>query len=80
MNGLSDVRLTLRNQDLLDEQAPSIQMSRTAASPATSLWGLFFHRWTSRKTLLKLDSDQLRDIGITGQQARAEGLKPFWRG
>ncbi|MGV8916767.1 MAG: DUF1127 domain-containing protein [Pseudomonas sp.] len=79
MNGLSDVRLVLRGQELLDEQVNSIQMSRPVVSPATSRLGMFFHRWATRKTLLDLDDDQLRDIGITRQQARAEGLKPFWR-
>ncbi|WP_397450572.1 DUF1127 domain-containing protein [Pseudomonas sp. NA-150] len=79
MNGMSDVRLMLRGQELLDEQAHSIQMVRSDVYPATSRLGLFLHRWASRKPLLEMDADQLRDIGITRQQARAEGLKPFWK-
>ena len=29
--------------------------------------------------LLELTAEQLRDIGLTAEQARQEGLKPFWR-
>jgi uncharacterized protein YjiS (DUF1127 family) len=76
MNGISDVRLILRSQELQDQQAFGIQMS---SRPNLSPWGLFVHRWSTRKTLLELDADQLRDIGISREQARAEGLKPFWR-
>lgn len=80
MNGLSEVRLTLRSQELLEELAPSIRMSCSPASSAfASRWSVFRHRWVTRKTLLDLDADQLRDIGISREQARAEGLKPFWR-
>ncbi|MDB5979994.1 MAG: hypothetical protein JWQ69_1009 [Pseudomonas sp.] len=76
MNGISDVRLILRSQELQDQQATGIQMS---CPPDLSPWGLFLRRWSTRKTLLELSADQLRDIGITREQARAEGLKPFWR-
>lgn len=71
MNGMSGIRLILRS-----EQATSIQMS---CPPNLSRWGVLHHRWITRKALLELSADQLRDIGITRQQARAEGLKPFWR-
>lgn len=37
------------------------------------------HRWRTRKALLELDARQLRDIGLTWEQAREEGCKPFWR-
>jgi len=77
MNGLSDVRLMLRSQELLEEQVPSIQMS---CPQNLNRWGLFYHRWVTRKALLDLGADQLRDIGISREQARNEGLKPFWRG
>ncbi|WP_122300679.1 DUF1127 domain-containing protein, partial [Pseudomonas syringae] len=33
----------------------------------------------TRKALLDLSREQLRDIGLTAEQARREGLKPFWR-
>lgn len=76
MNGISDVRLILRSQELQNLQSASIQMS---CPPNLSRWGVFLHRWTTRKALLELSADQLRDIGITRGQAQAEGLKPFWR-
>jgi uncharacterized protein YjiS (DUF1127 family) len=42
-------------------------------------WGLFWHRLHTRKALLALTPEQLRDVGLTREQAREEGLKPFWR-
>ncbi|CAM3622411.1 hypothetical protein CCOS865_00245 [Pseudomonas reidholzensis] len=42
--------------------------------------GLMLHRWTTRRTLLQLDDAQLRDVGLSWEQAREEGRKPFWRG
>jgi uncharacterized protein YjiS (DUF1127 family) len=77
MNGLSDVRLMLRSQEL-DEEGGRV---RRAGAPAhLNRWQLLWHRITTRRTLLELDADQLRDIGLTRPQARQEGLKPFWRG
>ncbi|MEA5673125.1 DUF1127 domain-containing protein [Pseudomonas sp. MH2] len=37
------------------------------------------HRWRSRRVLRELSDHQLLDIGISRQQAREEGCKPFWR-
>ena len=76
MNGMSDVRLMLRGQELLEARGPFIKLK---CAPASNRWGVFRHRWVTRKVLLELDAEQLRDIGITREQARAEGLKPFWR-
>ncbi|MNR38889.1 hypothetical protein D3C85_1570360 [compost metagenome] len=42
-------------------------------------WGLFWHRLHTRKALLTLTPEQLRDVGLSREQAREEGLKPFWR-
>jgi uncharacterized protein YjiS (DUF1127 family) len=38
-----------------------------------------WHRLHTRKALLALTADQLKDIGLTREQALEEGLKPFWR-
>lgn len=39
-----------------------------------------WHRnWTTRKHLAAISDYMLDDIGITGEQARAEVEKPFWR-
>lgn len=37
------------------------------------------HRWRTRRALLELDDQQLRDIGLSWEQARQEGSKPFWK-
>ena len=69
MNGLSDVRLTLHG--------PQFQV---VSSPAgLSRWGLFFHRSRTRRALLRLDAQQLLDVGLSPELARREGCKPFWR-
>jgi uncharacterized protein YjiS (DUF1127 family) len=41
---------------------------------------LYKHRYSSRKALLRLDENRLRDIGISKQQAEEEANKPFWKG
>ena len=73
MNGMSDVRLMLRSQELQAEQ------ERASAPLDISRWQLFWRRRHTRKALLHLTREQLRDIGLTPEQARQEGLKPFWR-
>ena len=73
MNGMSDVRLTLHGQELEAGQA------RAMSAPTRNRWSLFWHRRHTRKVLLELTAEQLRDIGLTAEQARREGLKPFWR-
>ncbi|NWB28289.1 DUF1127 domain-containing protein [Pseudomonas gingeri] len=80
MNGLSDVRLALRSQELMVEQerAGTVSSARRC-TPELGRMGLFWHRLRSRKVLLGLTPDELRDIGLSREQARAEGLKPFWR-
>ncbi|MGF6391760.1 DUF1127 domain-containing protein [Pseudomonas plecoglossicida] len=75
MGGMSDVRLQLMAKEL-----ESGQQGRIFNAPAgLGWWGLMLHRWHTRRALLQLDDDQLRDIGLTWEQARAEGGKPFWR-
>ncbi|MCW2269056.1 hypothetical protein D3C77_69690 [compost metagenome] len=76
MSGMSDVRLSLHAEELGQEQ--SVQLVNAPAG--LGRWGLMAHRWNSRRALLQLTPEQLRDIGLSATQARAEGLKPFWRG
>jgi uncharacterized protein YjiS (DUF1127 family) len=80
MNGLSDVRLTLHSQELAAGQKNGTRNAgmRNAVS-GLNRWDLFWHRLHTRKALLALTPDQLKDIGLTREQARDEGLKPFWR-
>lgn len=73
MNGMSDVRLALHSQELEAGQ------ERAMAPRNVSRWSLFWHRRQTRKALLHLTREQLRDVGLTAEQARQEGLKPFWR-
>ncbi|MFO2461860.1 DUF1127 domain-containing protein [Pseudomonas sp. 15FMM2] len=77
MSGLSDVRLVLRNQELEAGQRRSMVGLEPAA---ISRWALFWRRRYTRKALLELTHEQLHDIGLNVEQARQEGLKPFWRG
>ncbi|MHC6228045.1 DUF1127 domain-containing protein [Pseudomonas sp. X10] len=70
MNGLSDVRLQLQGEE---------QSQLYSAPVGLGLWGLMLHRWRTRRALLQLSDAQLRDVGLTWEQARGEGRKPFWR-
>lgn len=62
--------------------SPSLQ---TIAIPSPFKgWGRFALRLLrfyeqQRRALRELDRHMLRDIGITPEQAQAEGRKPFWR-
>jgi uncharacterized protein YjiS (DUF1127 family) len=52
---------------------------RTAA---TTTWKVVQHlrsRARQRRRLTELTTDQLYDVGITSEGARAEAAKPFWR-
>ena len=80
MNGLSDVRLALRSQELAAGQKNGAREAIMRNAPSgLSRWGLFWHRLHTRKALLNLTPEQLKDIGLTREQAQEEGLKPFWR-
>ncbi|MDR2307244.1 MAG: DUF1127 domain-containing protein [Paucimonas sp.] len=75
MGGLSDVRLRLLAKEL--EAGQRLQVY----DPLTGLgrWGLMLHRWRTRQALLELDARQLKDIGLSWEEAREEGCKPFWK-
>ncbi|WP_085578929.1 MULTISPECIES: DUF1127 domain-containing protein [unclassified Pseudomonas] len=80
MNGLSDVRLTLHSQELAAGQQDSARNEALRNAPSgLGRWGLFWHRLHTRRALLGLTPQQLKDIGLTREQALEEGLKPFWR-
>ena len=73
MSGMSDVRLALHGQELEAGRGPALSVN------ASSRWALFWRRSHTRKALLDMTIEQLRDIGLTAEQARREGVKPFWR-
>ncbi|MHC8317105.1 DUF1127 domain-containing protein [Pseudomonas sp. LB3P31] len=80
MNGLSDVRLTLRSQELAKGQDHGTRGANMRNAPSgLGRWGLFWRRVHTRRALLTLTADQLKDVGLSREQAREEGLKPFWR-
>ena len=51
------------------------------------IWSMRFWRWCARcsersrqrQALAQLDDHDLKDIGMTRQQANAEAAKPFWK-
>ena len=82
MNGFTDVQSALPgSQRQAQQQVNSGQrtLTHTEASPAVSRWALYRHRRISRRALLELTDDELRDIGLDYSQARLEASKPFWR-
>ncbi|PKH24653.1 DUF1127 domain-containing protein [Pseudomonas prosekii] len=80
MNGLSDVRLTLHSQELAAGQENGTRAAAMRNAPSClSRWHLFWRRLHTRKALLNLTTEQLRDVGLSREQALEEGLKPFWR-
>lgn len=79
MNGLSDVRLTLHSQELTTGQINGTREVPRNTPSFLGRWGLFWHRLHTRRALLMLTPEQLRDIGLSAEQAQEEGLKPFWR-
>lgn len=79
MNGLSDVRLTLHSQELEAGHDQGMPTAIRNTPSCLGRWGLLWHRLHTRKTLLELTPEQLRDVGLSREQAKEEGLKPFWR-
>lgn len=75
MGGMSDVRLQLLARELETSQRPVI----FNAPAGLGRWGMMLHRWRTRRALLELDARQLKDIGLSWEEARKEGSKPFWR-
>ena len=78
MNGLSDVRLTLKGSEL--EGDNGLRLAAVSARTAmTHRWQRFIRRLTTRRALLKLSDTQLQDIGLSREQAQREATLPFWK-
>ncbi|WP_375138186.1 DUF1127 domain-containing protein [Stutzerimonas azotifigens] len=43
------------------------------------LWARFRLRQQTRRALLRMTDDQLKDVGLTRQQAEREATLPFWQ-
>ena len=80
MNGLSDVRMTLGQHELVGKLAVAKAVSnRQAVQKAPqSRWSAFWRRLSTRRALLNLTDAQLADIGLTRAEANHEALRPFW--
>lgn len=51
----------------------------TAALGRKGRWALFYRNFITRSQLRKLNAEQLKDIGLTAEQAQREAQLPFWR-
>ncbi|HZX15696.1 MAG TPA: DUF1127 domain-containing protein [Pseudomonas sp.] len=80
MNGLSDVRLTMKSEELQQESTGEhLYAQAGAVKPAVSRWNAFWLRLTTRRALLTLTDEQLKDVGLNREQARREAFLPFWK-
>jgi len=80
MNGLSDVGLAMNSSEPQQESAGGYLYAHArAAKPAVSRWAAFWLRLTTRRALLTLTDEQLKDVGLGREQARREAFLPFWK-
>lgn len=79
MNGLSDVRLTLKRGELDGSARQRVAALMPAHNSLARRWKLFMRRLLTRRALLELSDAQLRDIGLSRQQAKREATLPFWK-
>ncbi|MBD9399968.1 DUF1127 domain-containing protein [Pseudomonas sp. PDM11] len=78
MNGLSDVRLTLKASELEGDSGRHLS-GVPAHAALTDRWQRFIRRLTTRRALLRLNDAQLEDIGLSREQAEREATLPFWK-
>lgn len=79
MSGLSDVRVVLHSHEMQAEQRGARIQAATSVPKGFKRWEWFWQRFNTRRQLLELTPEQLRDIGLNAEQARNEGLKAFWQ-
>ena len=79
MNGLSDVRLTLRSSELNGSARQPVTALVPPREALAHRWTLFMRRLVTRRALLELSDAQLRDIGLSRDQADREASLPFWK-
>lgn len=73
----SSPSLSYPSLQTLEIPAPFTGWGRTCWRVAARLLR-FYDRQQQRRILLELDDRMLADIGLTREQAEAEGRKPFW--
>ncbi|WP_028693187.1 DUF1127 domain-containing protein [Pseudomonas cremoricolorata] len=72
MNGVSDTGAATQ------QRAKTPQAGQPTAV-GLGRYGYLVQRWRTRRALLALSDQHLRDIGLSREQAIAEGSKPFWK-
>ena len=70
--------LSYSSRQTLAIPAPFTGWGRLSWRIAARLLRLY-DRQLQRRVLLELDDRMLSDIGLTREQAQAEGRKPFWQ-
>jgi uncharacterized protein YjiS (DUF1127 family) len=73
---------TFDHTDARSAQASAPQwvaLLRTPISFGFAVIGRWIDRSNQRTALAELDDHLLRDIGLSGKDARREASKPFWR-
>jgi uncharacterized protein YjiS (DUF1127 family) len=71
MREFGDLYVALQERRECGERLPLRELGRR--------WQLLQRRLRTRRVLLELDAEQLKDVGLTAEQARAEANRPFWR-
>ncbi len=72
MKGISEVSPTSAIQPAA--------LDKHGAQPRLTRVQRLLRRWRTRQALLTLTEAELRDVGLSLQQAQAEAAKPFWKG
>jgi uncharacterized protein YjiS (DUF1127 family) len=70
MREFGDMYMALQERRECGERLPLRELGRR--------WQLLRRRLSTRRALLQLDASQLKDIGLSAEQARAEASRPFW--
>ena len=71
MREFGDLYVALRERRDCGERLPLRELGRR--------WHLLRRHLATRRALLELDAEQLQDIGLTAEQARAEATRSWWR-
>ncbi|MFG0380227.1 DUF1127 domain-containing protein [Pseudomonas sp. zbq_18] len=67
-----------RNEELVPQLGAGKASLLASALMLLGHWRAFSRRLSSRRGLLRLSDEQLRDIGLTRAQALGEAERPFW--
>ncbi|AIR88743.1 DUF1127 domain-containing protein [Pseudomonas cremoricolorata] len=65
--------------DLAIEPGATAAGQRQLQVGVQGVYTQWVQRYSTRRALLALSEQHLRDIGLSREQAVAEGSKPFWK-